>query len=74
MEALKPAGSSCWIEVENWPLLERKLVEGPYVHHCVGIYADIIPVLFEAERYLGFKLDFAFQSEKDGALKYLLGE
>ena len=67
-------GSYGWIEVENWPRLERKLVEGPYVHHCVGIYADVLPVLLEAERYLGFTVDFTSESEKENALNYLLGE
>ena len=68
------SGSYGWIEVENWPYLERKLVEGPYVHHCIGIYGNIMPVLYEAERYLGFKIDFAFESDRRGALAYVLGE
>jgi len=68
------AGSYCWIEVENWPRLERKLVEGPYVHHCVGIYEDILPVLLEAERYLGFTMDFYDEGSKERTLAYLLNE
>ena len=68
------SGSYCWIEVENWPRLERKLVEGPYVHHCVGIYEDLIPVLFEAERYLGFEMDFYDSNARERALSWLLGE
>lgn len=67
-------GSYGWIEVENWPRLERKIVEGPYVHHCVGIYEDVIPVLFEAERYLQLEMDFYDSGAKEKALSWLLAE
>ena len=63
-----------WIEVENWPLLERKLVEGPYVHHCVGVYKDVMAVLYEAERYLGFKMDFYDRDMENEILKWLMGQ
>lgn len=62
-----------WIEVKNWPELERKIVEGPYVHHCVGIYQDILPVLYEANRYLGFKMDFYDDSTESEVLNWLMG-
>lgn len=68
------AVSYCWIEVENWPLLERKIVEGPYVHHCVGIYKNVMAVLHEAERYLGFPMDFYNKDMKDNVLAWLMGE
>ncbi|VBB09691.1 Hypothetical protein LUCI_4989 [Lucifera butyrica] len=45
-------GTYIWVEVNDWPLWEEKLVTGPYVHHCVGIHQDVIPVLYEACRYL----------------------
>jgi hypothetical protein len=51
-------GSFLWIEVNDWPLWEEKLVTGPYVHHCVGIHENIIPVLYEACKYIpGLKAD-----------------
>ncbi len=50
-------GTYLWIEVENWPRLEAKIVEGPYIHHCVGIHADVVPVLYEACKYIGVKPD-----------------
>ena len=25
--------------------LEAKIVEGPYIHHCVGIHENVVPVL-----------------------------
>ncbi|MBP2657776.1 MAG: L-fucose isomerase-like protein [Firmicutes bacterium] len=45
-------GTYLWIEVNDWPLWEEKLVTGPYVHHCVGIHDDVIPALFEACKYI----------------------
>jgi L-fucose isomerase-like protein len=45
-------GTYLWIEVNDWPLWEEKLVTGPYVHHCVGIHQDVIPALFEACKYI----------------------
>ncbi len=51
-------GSYLWVEVNDWPLWEEKLVKGPYVHHCTGIHADVIPALYEACNYIpGLKPD-----------------
>lgn len=64
-------GTYVWIEVDNWIKWERKLVEGPYVHHAVGIHADVIPVLYEAVKYIpGLKLDLMDMTEED-ILDYL---
>lgn len=55
----KCKGSYVWVEFENWPELERKIIYGPYIHHVAGIHGDIIPVLKEALRYLpGIAGDF----------------
>lgn len=51
-------GTYVWIEVENIKRLEDKLVCGPYIHHCVGIHKDVVPVLYEACKYIGVKPDF----------------
>ena len=32
----KGMGTYLWVEVENIKRLEAKIVEGPYIHHCVG--------------------------------------
>ena len=48
----KTVGAYLWIEVDDWSKLEKKLIYGPYIHHCVGIYEDVIPVLQEACRYI----------------------
>lgn len=45
-------GSYVWVEVNDWPLWEEKLVKGPYVHHAVGIHANAIPALYEACSYI----------------------
>ncbi len=59
-------GSYVWIEVDNWVKWERRLVEGPYVHHCVGVHADVIPVLYEAVKYIpGIKLDLVDTTEDE---------
>lgn len=50
-------GTYLWVEVENWPRLEAKIVEGPYIHHCVGIHKNVVAVLYEACKYLGIKAD-----------------
>jgi L-fucose isomerase-like protein len=51
-------GTYGWIEFPDWPLVEHKLVKGPYIHHCVGIYDDISAVLYEASQYIpGLELD-----------------
>jgi len=38
-------GTYMWVEFENLPKVERKLVEGPYIHHMSeikGHYADVL--------------------------------
>lgn len=62
-----------WIEVDNIKRLEAKIVEGPYIHHCVGIHKDIVPVLYEACKYIGVKSDLYDPIEED-VKAYLRGE
>lgn len=66
-------GTYVWIEVENWKRLEAKIVEGPYIHHCVGIHQDVVPVLYEACKYLGIKADL-YDPIEDQVKAYLHGE
>lgn len=58
-------GTYVWVEVENWKRLEAKIVEGPYIHHCVGIHQNVVPVLYEACKYLGIKPDLYDDIEDD---------
>lgn len=69
----KGMGTYLWIEVENLKRLEAKIVEGPYIHHVVGIHQNVVPVLYEACKYLGIKPDFYDPIEED-VKAYLRGE
>lgn len=66
-------GTYVWVEVENIKRLEAKIVEGPYIHHCVGIHKDVVPVLYEACKYIGIKPDLYDPVEED-VKAYLRGE
>ena len=41
-----------WMEVDNWPKWEKKLVYGPYIQHVSGIMAHCKDVIMEAGKYL----------------------
>ncbi len=58
-------GTYLWVEVANWKRLEAKIVEGPYIHHCVGIHQDVVPVLYEACKYIGIKPDLYDDIEQE---------
>jgi L-fucose isomerase-like protein len=45
-------GTYLWVEVEDWPLWEHKLMYGPYIHHVAGVHGSVAPVLYEACRYI----------------------
>ena len=66
-------GTYVWVEVKNWKRLEAKIVEGPYIHHCVGIHEDVVPVLYEACKYLGITPDIYEPVEKE-VKAYIRGE
>lgn len=66
-------GTYLWVEVKNWKRLEKKLVEGPYIHHCVGIHKDIVPVLYEACKYIGVTPDL-YDNNREEIEDYLAGE
>ena len=54
----KVQGTYAWMEVDDWSKWERKLVEGPYIHHVSGIYGNYADVLQEACKYIpGLKPD-----------------
>lgn len=58
-------GTYVWVEVANWKRLEAKIVEGPYIHHCVGIHKDVVPVLYEACKYIGVAPDLYDDNEEE---------
>lgn len=55
-------GTYVWMETDNWKKWEEKLMFGPYIHHLGAIYGKMFPVLKEAARYLGVKLDSVEES------------
>lgn len=66
-------GTFVWVEVDNLKRLEAKIVEGPYIHHCVGIHKDVVPVLYEACKYIGIKADL-YDPIEEQVKAYLRGE
>lgn len=52
IEGPKTFGTYLWAEFENWPLWERRFMEGPYIHHCAGVYGKAAPAIWEACRYI----------------------
>ena len=58
-------GTYVWVKVKNLKRLEAKIVEGPYIHHCVGIHQDVVPVLYEACKYIGVKPDLYDDNEEE---------
>lgn len=74
IEGPRTIGTYLWIEVENWSRLEHKLVTGPYVHHAVGIHGDIVPVIYEACKYIpGLRPDL-YDPIQEKVEAYLRGE
>lgn len=69
----KGMGTYLWIEVENIKRLEAKIVEGPYIHHCVGIHKDIVPILYESCKYIGITPDL-YDPIEENIKAYLRGE
>lgn len=69
----KGMGTYLWVRVKNIKRLEAKIVEGPYIHHCAGIHDDVVPVLYEACKYLGITPDL-YDPIEDDIKAYLRGE
>lgn len=44
-------GTYMWAEFENLPKLERKFIEGPYIHHVTEIYGEYDSCLREFAKY-----------------------
>lgn len=59
-------GTYIWVEVNDWPLWEEKLVTGPYIHHCSGVHEDVVAALYEACKYIpGLKADPVDPTEEE---------
>lgn len=69
----KGMGTYLWVEVDNIKRLEAKIVEGPYIHHCVGIHQNVVPILYEACKYIGITPDL-YDPVEEELKAYLRGE
>ena len=66
-------GTYVGVEVNNLNRLEAKVVEGPYIHHVAAIHGDVVPVVYEACKYIGVKPDL-YDPIEDKVLAYLHGD
>jgi L-fucose isomerase-like protein len=41
-----------WMKVDNWPRWERKLIEGPFIHHAAMTYGHLGGTLIEACKFI----------------------
>lgn len=66
-------GTYLYLEFANLNRLEFKLVYGPYIHHVAAVRKNVVPILYEACKYLGVQPDFYDPIEED-VQAYLRGE
>ena len=67
-------GTYVWMEVENWPEWEERLIYGPYIHHVAGVADHCAAALYEATRYIpGLKPDAIYPTEQQ-IKSYLRGD
>lgn len=59
------SGTYGWIEFKDWPMIEHKVVCGPYIHHVAGVHQKVADVLYEACKYLKIKPDLCEPSESE---------
>ena len=58
-------GTYGWVEFEDWPAIEHKVVCGPYIHHVAGVHKHVAEVLYEACKYLKIKPDLSGPNESE---------
>lgn len=66
-------GTFVWVEFDNLARMETKLVYGPYIHHVAAVHDEVVPVLYEACKYLGIQPDF-YDPIEENVQAYLRGE
>lgn len=66
-------GTYLYLEFENLNRMEFKFVEGPYIHHVAAVRKNIVPILYEACKYIGVTPDFYDPIEED-VKAYLRGD
>ena len=58
-------GTFTYIQVEDWPLWEEKIIFGPYIHHVACGFGHYAHVFQDVCRYLGITFDPATPSEEE---------
>jgi L-fucose isomerase-like protein len=48
----KTGGTYAWMEVSDWPAWERKIVEGPFIHHVSCAYGHVADIMTAACRFI----------------------
>lgn len=66
-------GTYVWLEFANLNRFETKLVYGPYIHHIAAVTDDVVPILYEACKYLNVTPDF-YDPIEDDVQAYLRGD
>ena len=59
IEGPETTGAYVWLETENWPKWEKKLMYGPYIHHMAGVYGKYKEIIREATKYFDVEFDCA---------------
>lgn len=51
-------GTYMWAQFKDWPAVERKMIEGPYIHHMSEIYGNYTDILREFCKFVpGLEFD-----------------
>lgn len=50
-EGPKTFGTYMWAEFEDWAKIERKMIEGPYIHHMTEVPGNYVEYLKEFAKY-----------------------
>ena len=45
-------GTYMWAEFKNWSRIERKMIDGPYIHHMSEIYGKYAEILKEFCKFI----------------------
>lgn len=65
MEGPYNQGTYLYMKFDNLNRFESHLVYGPYIHHIAAVNRDVVPILYEACKYIGVEPDFYDPIEED---------
>lgn len=65
MEGPYNQGTYVYMKFDNLNRLESHLVYGPYIHHIAAVRTDVVPILYEACKYINVEPDFYDPIEED---------